>query len=271
VVRFLKNPTTKARDAASLATIYPSLTRHAIEAFDSPRVLRFLGRRTNILFNGEAKSERAKRTEGVRVKHWVEENSIKMYDKQGSVLRIETTINNPKRFRVLRKTTLNGKSSLKWYYMRKGIADIPRRVEFSHAANERYLEALSVVADPSPSHLLLDPVSKRRVVKARSYRLLRPIAPDEAEVFRTLLRGEFNIQGFRNKDLRQQLDPHSEKDRSRRRKSSARITRLLRLLRVHSIIHRISGTRYCRVSKHGRQVMALALSLRDANTESLAA
>jgi len=51
--------------------------------------------RTDV-FCGEVTSDVIKRIEGIRVKHRVEENSIKMYDKEGSVLRIETTINDPR-------------------------------------------------------------------------------------------------------------------------------------------------------------------------------
>src|SRR5207245_7160767 len=87
------------------------------------QVMRFLGRRTKSRFSGEASSHLERRVEGTCVKHWVEENSIKMYDKQGSVLRIETTINNPRRFRVRRRATRQGKVVLGWLPLRKGIAD----------------------------------------------------------------------------------------------------------------------------------------------------
>src|SRR5580658_1132006 len=42
------------------------------------------------------------RPEGVRIKHRLKQNSIKMYDKQGSILRIETTINDPADFKQYR-------------------------------------------------------------------------------------------------------------------------------------------------------------------------
>ena len=133
------------RSAAKLAEIYPLWLRHAMFQFGSEEVMRFLQRRTNKRFAGEVSSDLQRRIEGLRVKHRVEENSIKMYDKQGSVLRIETTINNPRRFKVHRSGTCRGKIVKKWLPMRKGIADIRRRVELSRAANARYLDALSVV------------------------------------------------------------------------------------------------------------------------------
>ena len=108
------------RRAAQLAEIYPLLLRHAMFQFGSEEVMRFLQRRTDRRFKGEASSDLQRRLEGIRVKHRVEENSIKMYDKQGSVLRIETTINNPRRFRVHRRSICRGRKVMKWLPMRKG-------------------------------------------------------------------------------------------------------------------------------------------------------
>src|SRR5262249_4926812 len=94
--------------AASLASVYPALIKHAITQFSTNNVLRFLGRRVKTTrFEGQVTSEIGERAEGVRIKHWADENSIKMYDKQGSVLRIETTINNPRRYKVRRQATRN--------------------------------------------------------------------------------------------------------------------------------------------------------------------
>jgi hypothetical protein len=84
-----------------------------------------------------------RREEGLRVKHWVEENSIKMYDKHGSVLRIETTVNNARRFKVRRMTVRGGVRGLRWIPMRLAVSDLGRRVEVSRAANQRDLEALA--------------------------------------------------------------------------------------------------------------------------------
>ena len=116
-----------------------------------------------------------RRIEGVCVKHRVEENSIKMYDKQGSVLRVETTLNNPSRFRVYRGVRRKGRKVKGWYPLRKGIVDLRRRVELSRGANARYLEALAVVGQTQPAHRLLDPVS-HPLKTPRRYRALRPVS-----------------------------------------------------------------------------------------------
>ena len=77
-----------------LAAVYPRLLRHAITTFGSGEVLRFFGKRPRVLHfhAAEQHSHFGTRVEGVRVKHSHDRNSVKMYDKQGSVLRVETTI-----------------------------------------------------------------------------------------------------------------------------------------------------------------------------------
>ena len=251
------------RDAASLAAVYPALVEHAIRHFHSPDVMRFLGRRTNIRFSGPAHSHLDRRPEGVRVKHWVEENSIKMYDKQGSVLRIETTINNPRRLKVRRTATRRGQRHKGWLPLRKGVADFQRRAEICRAANGRYLEALGVVGEPSPTRFLLDPVSKRITRRGRPYRALRPIDPEEAKLFAVLTDGRFLLQGFRNCDLRKALCPPTTQQSDAARKASGQISRRLRLLRAHGLIRKVTGTFYYRITKRGHHVMATALKLRE--------
>lgn len=259
------------RDAQALADIYPALVRHAIEHFSTEDVLRFLQRHINWRFAGEVKSDLQRRIEGVRIKHFVQENSIKMYDKAGSVLRIETTINQPKRFRGRRGGTLHGKRAMRWLPLRKGIVDLRRRVEISRAANERYLEALAVVGETRPAHQLLDPVARRVESDGRSYRPLRPISPDDSRLFRVILRGEFQLQGVRNDDVCKHLYPDEQTDPMRRRRATARVTRHLLLLRAHGLIYKVPHTHYYRITKKGHETMTTALIFRDRDLRLLAA
>jgi DNA-binding PadR family transcriptional regulator len=258
-------------DAPALAKLYPALVDHALRRFDSKEVLRFLGRRTNCRFNGEVASSYLERSEGVRVKHWLQENSIKMYDKQGSVLRIETTINNARRFLCLRMTVRKGVRGLRWIPMRHAVADLDRRVEISRAANERYLEALAMVTVPSVAHALLDAVSHPVTKDKRPYRPLRPVSLSEAAVFAAVLKGQFLLKGFTNRDVREQIESGPSKDPQERRRASGRTTRWLRLLRAHGLIGKVSGTRYYRVTPKGQQIMTAALKLRAADVAKLAA
>lgn len=259
------------RDSAALERVYPHLVDHAIRRFRCRDVLRFLGRRTNSRFAGEVTSDVHERVEGVRVKHWVEENSIKMYDKQGSVLRIETTINNPRRYKVRRSCRRKGIRRPRWIPMRLGVMDLPRRVDVSRAANERYLEALAVVDVPAPVAGLLDPVSRPIVKDSRPYRALRPVSPHDAQVFQAVLSGPFVLNGFTHEDLRRSLGMKAPPDPAAARRQSGRTTRLLRLLRAHGLIRKVSGTRYYRVTPSGHAIMTAALKVRQADVSTIAA
>jgi hypothetical protein len=260
------------KDAAALKAVYPDLIDYAMKQMGSQEVLRFLGRRTNSRFNGEVSSDIAVRSEGMRIKHRVEENSIKMYDKQGSVLRIETTINNPRRFMVWRKCRRKGRRQMKWIPMRKGLADLERRIQVCQGANQRYLAALSLARPNTPVQRLLDPVSRRVVREDRPYRALRPISPGESEVFAAVMSGSFLLSGFSNRQLRQKLaTARDEPDPAVRRYESGRMTRLLRLLRAHGLIRKVAHTRHYRTTERGRAIMSAALQVRLADVGRLAA
>ena len=257
------------RDAATVQAVYPALLRHGIETFHSEDVLRFLNHRPSPGFTREVHSDLQRRLEGVRIKHWVHENSIKMYDKAGSLLRIETTINNPERFKVRRRRPSDGR--LDWLPLRKGIADMRRRAAIGRAANARYLDALSVVGESTPSHHLLDPVSQRVVHHGRSYRALRPISPQEAPLLRVVLQGQFLIHGFSNRDVRTGLGADAASDLAHRRRVSARVTRQLRLLRAHGLIKKVPHTHAYRVTHKGETIMSTAITFRDIDVALLAA
>ena len=128
-----------------------------------------------------------------------------------------------------------------------------------------------MVGQPQPTRQTLDPLSVRIIRRGRSYRGLRPIGRKDAEVFRVVLSGDFAIQGFRNKDLRERLGLGNPKDPVARHRASGRITRHLRLLRAHGLIRKISGTRYYRVTQKGHHAMTTALRLREIDIEKLAA
>jgi hypothetical protein len=260
------------KDAARLKAIYPGLIDYAMKRLDSRDVMRFLGRRTDRRFNGEVSSNIQVREEGMRIKHRVEENSIKMYDKQGSVLRIETTINNPKRLKVWRKVKRRGRSQMRWVSMRKGVADTRRRTASCRAANERYLQALACATGPAqPVHRTLDRVSDRAHSKNRWFRALRPIAPADAQVLAAIACGAFALSGFSNRQLRQKLALSEPDDPTQRKRQACAISRRLALLRAHELIARIPQTHRWRVTRRGRQVISVSQRVRHADVARLAA
>jgi hypothetical protein len=250
------------RDRASLQAIYPTLCHHALEHFHSRDVMRFLSGHARGAFAREVVTDKQERIEGVRIKHTVNHNSIKMYDKHGSVLRIQTTINNPVSFQVLRGDPAGGAAALTWRPMRKGVSDIDRRVTVSLAANERYLQALAVVGETTPSHRILDAVSTRVCRQGAHYRALRPASPQEAGLFEAILAGEHLLDGFSNRQIQARFFPSPARHERERHRRSASISRWLRLFRVHGLIQKLGKHRRYRVTSWGQTVMTTALTFR---------
>jgi hypothetical protein len=147
------------KDGASLAKYYSHFLHHAIRSFASPDVLRFLGKRVHETtgkvaanFHGQLTTSLKHRAEGIRIRHSLNGNWLKMYDKEGQVLRVETTINHPEQFKVYRATESDPEQKLCWHRLRLGVADLWRRAQICEAANRRYLEALASVTGKSPLH-----------------------------------------------------------------------------------------------------------------------
>lgn len=263
------------RSSGHLAELYPSLIRHAMTTFSSSDVLRFLGRSRSPLttgvranFQGEVVSDVKTRPEGVRIKHRTNANSIKMYDKQGSVLRIETTINDAHDMKVFRASESDPSGPKSWCRLRKGVVDLPRRTQISQGANTRYLAALAAVDAQTPLGKVADAVSSAVTQDGRRARGLNPLTGEDARVAAILLRGEFSISGFRNGDLRQLLYPGTPTAADRRR-LSAKVTRQLRLFRAHGLIRKIPGTHRYHLTSAGHRILPAFIVARSASTEKL--
>jgi hypothetical protein len=252
------------RDRPALAGFYPRLVEHARACLSAEDVLRFLGRKLHPCFQGEVQTHVGRRVEGVRVVHRVKSNKLKMYDK-GSVLRIETTINQPREFRVRRwRTTKSGLRELSWQPLCKGVAWLWRYAEVCRSANGRYLEALAVVHDDQAARQLLDRVTRPGQLHGRPKRALQPLSPADQELFLAALRGEHRLGGLRNRDLVGYLYAAAPRarDQVERRRRSARVTRLIQLLRAHGLMAKIPRTRRYRVTKKGEVLMSAALRVK---------
>ena len=198
------------RTRADLEKLYPSLIHHGMLTFSSPDVMRFLGRPLGpdgtipSRFTGEVVTDIKRRVEEVRIKHRIDRNSIKGYDK-GPVLRAEVTINEPNDFRVFRPAEGDASGDLKWRPMRRGIADLHRRAEVSQAANHRYLEALASVEATVTIADLVHDFCAPLVRDGTRVRALNPWAEPDLALLTAVSRGEFTVRGFLKKDLRSLL------------------------------------------------------------------
>lgn len=257
-----------------LAALYPGLVHHGIKSFGSQDVLRFLGHKPPAngvgKFLGELHSSLKRRPEGLRLKHFVNGNSLKLYDKQGSVLRVETTINHPEEFKVWRARENDPEQKLAWCELRRGVVDLPRRAQVSRAANERYLSALAVVREKTPlsqaAQSLCQPLRK----DGQRYRALNPWSRADGQLLEAVNRGEFAINGFRNRDLRALLFATKVSAPEQKRRAAS-ITRKMRLLRAHGLIRKVPGTHRYVVSEKGRLMITALISARQADVQQLTA
>ena len=261
------------KDAESLGSCYPAFVRHAIENLDSADVMRFLGRRLHPRYDGEITSDFKRRVEGVRVKHCAGRNSEKMYDKQGSVLRAEATINDPTEFKVRRKAHGDPGSAMALRPIRKGIVDLKRVARVGKQSNRRYLDSLAAVDCDMPMQQIIDPLTQAAELGGRRVRGLRPWTDLDFRLLQAVGRGDFLINGFRNRDIRPLLFPMSDEDLPldprQRRKQAAKVSRLLRLLRAHRIIERVDGTHRYHVTPLGRSAIAGIVAARRATVSQL--
>jgi len=335
---------------AALQRVYPQLLRYAITTFGAVDVLRFLGKA--VPANGkvphrwrhEISSNVKERPEGARIKHWLNDNSLKLYDKYSN-LRAECMIQDPGDFKVYRPAQGAPEGPKDWRPLRLGIADLQRRAEVSQAANERYLEALAAVHDTTPLRQLVEPWCRpalepaqrrgpqpapaaaarvaspplapeatapaaeanavapptplapearppaaeanpvapptppageatapqgdRRTPRARRVRALNPLAPADAALLEAVSRHEFLINGLRNRDLQRLLYGGKAATLAVQRKQSAAVTRQLRLLRAHGLLHKVPKTHRYVVGEAARKALTALLAARNANADAL--
>jgi hypothetical protein len=251
------------KDRPSLADLYAHLLDHATLHFSAQDILTFLGRRLHPRFDGEVLTDCKKdRWPGARVKHRVKDNWLKMYDKFGQVLRVETVINNPREFKVRRRVQRQGRSQMAWCPMNKGVANFYHYHKVAHAANDRYLSALAVVDRPQASLKVLDRVTKPARLGQRRRRGLHLLRVEEQRLFRAVLRGEHQINGLRNRDVQAVLFPQQARDVAERRRRTAHVSRLLHLLRAHRLIAKIPRSHRYRVTTKGAALMSAAIYAR---------
>lgn len=262
------------RSAADLANLYPRLTRHCIEVLGCRDVLRYLGqpvpRQGFGRCRAQVKSDYRERCEGLRAKFWHDVNSLKAYDKFGCALRLETTINQATLFKVYRTKEGDAEGPKTWRPLRKGVADLHRQAEVSQRANERLAENLASVADTTPLGKLLEPLGRPVVHDGQRTRALNPLTGADGALLRTIARGDFLLEGLRNRDLRLALFGETT-DPVQQRRQSAAVTRKLRLLRAHGLLIKVQKSHRYQVSVPGRRILAALLSAYAADASRLAA
>ena len=254
------------KERSFLEDIYPSLVGHAFYDFTCTDVFTFMGRKPDPRFQGEAVSDYKNRPVGCRVKFKLKSNSIKMYNKC-SVLRIETTINAPREFKVYATVHHNdGTESKEWKPMGKSISNLYRYAEVSKACNQRFLDAM---VDIVPVKSTLDEIGKicsGKKVDGKTVTGFNVWSPEVVCIMETVCDGRYLVNGFRNKDIGKIIFPEIRNPR----KLSSKVSRLLKKLRQHGLIKKIPKSRRYHVTSKGRRIMGALIELRHREYPALA-
>jgi len=249
------------RERRTLTSLLPEILKYAVTMFSSDDVLRFLGKKLHGNFKGQVTTDMKRRPEGYRVKHRVKGNSIKVYDKW-SVLRIETTITQPREFKVLRVIRRPRRKPIRqWRPMGKGVGNMVGYFQVGSQTNNRYLEALAQVQQRGKAVKELDGLCQPVTKDGKRYAKLQPLSRTEREVFREVVSTDHVIHGVRNRDVREALygisEGVSEKEARRR---CARVSRILRKLWAHGLVVRVRNANLYRATLRGYRIMSSVLA-----------
>ena len=240
-----------------LEDIYPSLVGHAFYDFSCTDVFTFMGRRPDPRFQGEAVSDYKERPIGCRVKFKLKSNSVKMYNKC-SVLRIETTINNPREFKVFGTIRhRDGTESIQWKPMGKSISNLYRYAEVSKACNQRFIDAMTDIVPVRSVQQEIASICSGKTMKGKRVPGFNVWSPDVLRIMETISDGKYLINGFRNKDIGKTIFP-SIKDAKKR---SSKTSRTLRKLRQHGLVKKVPRSRRYHVTSKGRRSLGVLIEL----------
>jgi hypothetical protein len=237
----------------SLSPIYEELVRTLSHAVKPDHVAMFLGKRLHPRYEGELRTEFSTRQEGHCLRHFMGQNGIKMYDKFGRLLRIETFSNDVSFFKHHRRVEhRDGTYSYKTANLRKTIYSLPDLAQLMRGCNRRYLDFLSAVDDPTNGIKRVNRISQPVKQAGRSYRGFNLFDHDDETVFHAIAQGGVQGFGIRNSGLRATLD-----------KTSGQVSRILKRLRNHGLIKKVANTYKYYLTTLGRQVVATSLKLKE--------
>lgn len=267
------------RHQADLRRLFPLWLRHAILTFQSPDVLHFFGKRLSNAgevpgaVQAELTTSWKRRQPGTRIKHGYGSNSLKGYDKAysevGSTFRAEVTMQDPEPFKVYRRPEGEPDKPRRWYRLRQGIADLHRRAEICQKVNQRYLNAFAAVDTDTTLEELIDAIQRPVEKQSKRHRALSPFAEPDVLLLEAISRGEFLIQGLRNRDLKKILYQQPASSKQEHRQRSAAISRKLRLLRAHGLIRKVPTTHRYHVTPLGSQILPAIMAARKTTLKYL--
>ena len=241
------------RRQKTLQGIYGEIVKTAIHTVKPENVATFLGRKLDGRYKDEIGNNYNIRIEGSRIKHTMGKCAIKMYDKFSKILRIETTTNDVTFFKHYREVEhRDGTKSKKIASLKKGIYSLGMLKENLSFSNKRYLEFISAFDNNEIGRKRLFKISSSKTENNRNYKGFNFFDPNDLQVFLSILKGQFNISGFQNKDLQKLLGLNS-----------GQVSRLLKRLRVHGLIKKIANTYKYYVNKLGKETIVIAEKIKE--------
>ena len=237
-----------------LQSIYSELTATAIHTVKPDNIATFLGHKVDSKYKGQIGNNYNIRIEGSRIKHVMGKNSIKMYDKFSKILRIETTTNDVSFFKHYREVEhRNGSKIMKNAPLKKNIYSLTLLASLFKASNKRYLEFISAFDNKEAGRKRLNKVTKPKQENNRNYKGFNMFSDTDLSLLITVLRGEYNISGFRNKDIRLKLPWFN----------TGKISRLIKRLKVFGLIKKAGKTYKYYLTKLGKELIITAEKLKE--------
>ncbi len=237
-----------------LQSIYSELTATAIHTVKPDNVATFLGHKIDPRYQGEIGNNYNTRIEGSRIKHTMGKNSIKMYDKFSKILRIETTTNDVSFFKYYREVEhRNGNKSMQYAHLKKNIYSLTLVALLFKASNKRYLEFISAFDNKEAGRKRLDKVTRSKQENNRNYKGFNLFCHEDLSLLLTVLRGEYNISGFRNKDIKMRLPGFN----------TGKISRLIKRLKVFGLIKKAGKTYKYYLTRLGKELVITAEKLKE--------
>ena len=237
-----------------LQSIYSELTATAIHTVKPDNVATFLGHKVDPRYQGEIGNNYNIRIEGSRIKHTMGKSSIKMYDKFSKILRIETTTNDVSFFKYYREVEhRNGNKSMQYAHLKKNIYSLTLVALLFKASNKRYLEFISAFDNKEAGRKRLDKVTRSKQENNRNYKGFNLFCREDLSLLLTVLRGEYNISGFRNKDIKMRLPGFN----------TGKISRLIKRLKVFGLIKKAGKTYKYYLTRLGKELVITAEKLKE--------
>jgi hypothetical protein len=232
------------------------ILRHAFLTGTGERVLRYFGQpvRPNGQPHWSADPQLLTRMnqwyDGARIRHWIDRNSLKIYNEQ-NVLRFEFTMNNPARFRIYRTTEGSTDNERKLLPMRKGIADITARTRICSSRIKNLTEQIATLEEDASVGDILSTVTHPLKVNGKRFRGLDVTGKDLA-LLQAVADPKYNVDAITNKQLQAALGTKAWANGLSGKSLSARISRHLRLLREHGIIRKLPHQHRYMLTDRGR-------------------